>query len=398
MSRMGEMSPGQPGQPGPRASNARRQPWAVDAAVVAGFFLAALPNSWTWHGNWGPGSALAVALPLAGRRYRPLTCFAVQLVGLGLAGRPASAPPTVMLAIAMGGYDAVGVSGRRPRIAAAAGALGVIVLMHLSNPTGSSLLLLSVWLLAAALRALWLRSETAEQYADALAREHLAERRLAVETERARIARELHDALGHNVIVMMIQAGAARQAVAGPEAARTALLEVEAAGRQAMSELRHLLALLGPDRDGDNGEPCAGEGDEDFDELAPQPGLMLLDPLLDRIRAAGLPVSLAMRGPARPLDRGIDLAAYRVIQEGLTNALKYSGGAPTEVTVAYEPTSLTVTVQDRGGTIPAEGRDGTGRGLLGLHERVALYHGHFDAGRQPDGGYRIRAHFPDEAS
>jgi signal transduction histidine kinase len=379
--------------------NTRRQNLAVDAAVVTGFFLAALPSSWTWRSDWGPGAALAIALPLAGRRYWPLTCFAAQLIALGLSGTPAGAPPTVTLAIAVGAYHAVGVSGRWPRIAAGAGAVCVTMLIHFSGRAGSSvLLLLSVWLLAAALRALWLRSEAAEQYADTLAREHLAERRLAVELERARIARELHDALGHNVSVMMIQAGAARQAVAGPEAARTALLEVEAAGRQAMSELRHLLALLGPDRDRDGGEPEDHPDEDDPDELAPQPGLLLLDPLLDRIRAAGLPVSLSTRGPVRPLERGVDLAAYRVIQEGLTNALKYAVGAPTEVTVAYEPTGLTVTVRDRGEAARDAGRDGTGRGLLGLHERVALYSGHFDAGRQPDGGYRIRAHFPDEAS
>jgi len=360
----------------------------VDAAMVVAFTLAAVAAGWPQHSGHGLATVPLVALPLAGRHRWPLTCFALLLLGVGLTGPLSAAPAVLMLALGIGGYSAVGVTGRWPRIMAGAGTVSVLLLMHFSRTSGSSAVLpVAAWLLALAVRLLWLRAQTAEQHAEALRREHRAQQALAVETERARIARELHDVLGHNVSVMMIQAGAARHAVQGQPEVSQALLEVEAAGRQAMSELRHLLRLLGPDG-----------SDSERDGLSPQPGLEHLDPLVDRICAAGLPVNLTVLGRVRSLEPGLDLAAYRVVQEGLTNALKYAGGAPTEVAVAYEPTGLSVTVRDRGGSGGHEARDGSGRGLLGLRERVALYHGQFQAGRLDDGGYQIHAYFPAEAS
>ena len=364
--------------------------WLVDAALAALLSVAALAGGWSPGNGWSPLALLLVTVPLAVRRRWPLAGFAVQLLGTALIGRVSAAPPAALLAIAVGGFAATAVTGRWPRVVAALGVAGIAVLVHMWTGTGSSLLLLlTIWLLVCAVRALWLRSQTAEQFASALRREQEARGALALATERARIARELHDVIGHNVSVMMILAGAARQAVAAQPDVNTALLEVESAGRQTMTELRRMLELL--DAEPGSGNALAG------DELSPRPGLAELEPLVARIRAAGLPVSLSTEGAARPLDPGVDLAAYRVVQEGLTNALKYAGGTPTEATVAYRPGGLDVTVCDRGDDGSADGRDGSGRGLLGLRERVALYHGRFEAGRRPDGGYRIHAYFPFEA-
>ncbi len=393
--------------------------WAPDAAAALAFTLAGLVGG-GWHrSDWGPIALLLVTLPIAGLRWWPMACFAIQLAGTGLLGPLSGLPPVAAAALALGGFAAVGVSGRWPRLMAAFGAIGVVTLMHFSPGSGSRLLwLVAAWLLVLATRSLWLRSQSAEQEAQALRREHAATRALAVQTERARIARELHDVLGHNVSVMMIQAGAARHvadsAVAAPGSdgmsssdrslVSAALQEVEAAGRCAMSELRQLLDVLGADPPEDGAQERG---------LAPQPGLKHLDPLLERVRAAGLPVSLTMRGMARSLEPGLDLAAYRVIQEGLTNVLKHSGGAKADVVVAYEQDGVNVTVRDWGRAADADasehddrsepgaddhgaddGRDVAGRGLLGLRERVALYHGEFEAGRTADGGYRVHARFP----
>ena len=377
---------------GSRASRplAWRRWWLVDAALAVLLSLAALAGGWSQGTIWAPLTVLLVTVPLAVRRRWPLTGFAVQLLGTALIGRISAAPPAALLAIAVGGFTATAVTGRWPRVLAATGMAGIAVLIHLWTGSGSSvLLLLTIWLLVCAVRALWLRSQTAEQFASALRREQEARGALALKTERARIARELHDVIGHNVSVMMIQAGAARHAVADRPDVTTALLEVESAGRQTMTELRRMLELL-------DAEPGNGDAPPE-DELSPQPGLAELVPLVARIRAAGLPVNLSTQGTAHPLDPGVDLAAYRVVQEGLTNALKYAGGALTEATVTYQPDGLAVTVCDRGDAGSADGRDGSGRGLLGLRERVALYHGRFEAGRRPDGGYRIHAYFPFEA-
>ncbi len=368
-----------------------RTRWSVDAALAALLSLAVLASVWSPGPGWAWFEALLVAVPLAVRRRWPLTCFAVQLAGLALAGRISAAPPAALLAIAMGGFTATAVTGRWPRVLAAVGMTGIAILIHRWTGTGSSVLLLvAIWLLVYAVRTLWLRSQTAEQFASALRREQEARSALAVKAERARLTRELHDVIGHNVAVMMIQAGAARLAVDDRPDVSTALREVESAGRETMIELRRMLDLL-------DAEPGSG-GDPPEDELSPQPGLTELDSLVSRVRAAGLPVSLAIEGTSRRLDPGVDLAAYRVVQEGLTNALKYAGGASTVATVAYDPAGLTVTVRDHGRAGAADGRDGSGRGLLGLRERVALYHGRFEAGRQPDGGYRVHAYFPFEPS
>ncbi len=223
-----------------------------------------------------------------------------------------------------------------------------------------------------------------------LERERESAAQHAVDAERARIARELHDIVSHNVSVMLVQAGAARRVLdAAPEDAAAALLAVEAAGRDTMTELRHLLGVLAPPPDGS--EPA---------ELSPQPSLSRLSPLIDRIAFAGLPVEVRISGEPRPLPSGVDLTAYRIIQEALTNALKHGAGQKAEVTVRYADRYLRVEVLNSGPSVLSSGArpdpadTDEGRGLLGLQQRVRVFGGDLDARRRLGGGFRVRARIP----
>ncbi len=209
----------------------------------------------------------------------------------------------------------------------------------------------------------------------------------AVEQERARIAAELHDVVSHNVSVMVVQAGAARKVLdKSPDLAREALLAVEDSGRAAMAELRHVMGLLTMTSQG--GDP-AGTAD-----LAPQPGLEQIPALVERIRNGGVRVDLAIEGDVIPLPSGPDLAAYRVVQEGLTNAVKHAVGALIRVTLDYTPQRLKVDVVDTGGTPSSAAATGNGRGLAGLRQRLAVYGGTLSAGPRLTGGYMVSAVIP----
>lgn len=235
-------------------------------------------------------------------------------------------------------------------------------------------------------------ARTLEERGWLLERERETAAQNAVGAERARIARELHDIVSHNVSVMVVQAGAARRVLAiEPREAAAALHAVEDAGRDAMTELRHLLGLLAPPADG-------SEDHIDNDDLSPQPGLSRLSSLIDRVAFAGLPVEVRISGEPRPLPSGVDLTAYRIIQEALTNALKHGDGRMAEVTVRYADHALRVEVLNSGpstlsGASPAPD-EGPGRGLLGLRERVAVLGGDLDARRRFGGGFRVRAKIP----
>ncbi|MEU0565567.1 histidine kinase [Nonomuraea sp. NPDC005983] len=251
------------------------------------------------------------------------------------------------------------------------------------------------WLGRAFVRARRTHRKALEERGWLLERERETAGRIAVEAERARIARELHDIVSHNVSLMVVQAGAAREVLATmPEDAATALLAVETAGRDAMTELRHLLGVLAPSQNGD-----------DETELTPQPSLRRLSSLVDRFAFAGMPVEVRISGEPRDLPGGIELTAYRIIQEGLTNAFKHGDCAKAEVAVRYADHHLRVEVLTNGpsavsGDGPAPKRpspalkDGAGRGLVGLRERVAMYGGDFDARRRLGGGFRVRARIP----
>ncbi|WAU83017.1 histidine kinase [Streptomyces sp. Qhu-G9] len=245
---------------------------------------------------------------------------------------------------------------------------------------------------AVGLRTWKLRTDEGRTRLSALEREQAEALRRAVEHERARIARELHDVVTHNVSVMIIQAGAARKIMkTSPELAGEALLAVEAGGRAAMTELRHVMGLLTMSDEDDATSGSGGLADPAA-ELAPQPGLGQLEALVGRVRDTGLPVALTVTGPPRPLPPGLELAAYRVVQEALTNTVKHASGASAGVTVDYGPQRLRVEVTDTGGHPGAS--VGSGRGLIGLRERLAVYDGTLNAGRRLTGGYRVEALIP----
>ncbi|TQL21724.1 sensor histidine kinase [Streptomyces sp. SLBN-134] len=246
---------------------------------------------------------------------------------------------------------------------------------------------------ALGLRTWKLRTDEGRTRLTTLRREQAEALRRAVEHERARIARELHDVVTHNVSVMVIQAGAARKIMENdPERAGEALLAVEAGGRAAMTELRHVMGLLTMAGEGER-----GTGAEDLADLAPQPGLDQLDTLVGRVRDAGLPVCLNVTGARRAIPSGVELAAYRVVQEALTNTVKHASGATASVTVEYGPERLRVEVTDTGGRPGAGAATGNGRGLIGLRERLAVYDGTLTTGRRLTGGYRVEALIPLEA-
>jgi signal transduction histidine kinase len=204
----------------------------------------------------------------------------------------------------------------------------------------------------------------------------------------------------HSVSVMIVQAGAARQVLAeSPGEARAAMLAVEASGRAAMTELRHLLGLLSPTQ-----APDGGAGTPDgfaTAELEPQPGLAQLPALVDRLIAAGLPIDLRVDKLPRELSPGLDLAVFRVIQEALTNVIKHAGKPLTTVSLDYGEGQLVVEVADTGRPILAVAPAvpaGARRGLIGLRERIALYGGVLEAGPRSSGGWIVRARFPVDAA
>jgi len=227
--------------------------------------------------------------------------------------------------------------------------------------------------------------ERAEQAREADVRAARAERerqtaaRIGIAEERARIARELHDIVAHSVSVMVLQAGAVRHKLPASLAQETeALKDVEATGRTALAEMRRLLGAMREERDGP--------------EMAPQPGLGNLDALFAQVRRAGLPVEMHVEGDPLPLPAAIDLSAYRIVQEGLTNALKHAGASRAEVDVRYGAGEVRIEVRDDGHG-PAGG-DGLGHGLVGIGERVKLYGGEMTAGRANGGGFVLSTRLP----
>jgi signal transduction histidine kinase len=215
--------------------------------------------------------------------------------------------------------------------------------------------------------------------AEARSRQLELERREAIADERARIARELHDVIAHSVSVMTVQAGAAEEMLkVDPARAVEPVRAVQETGRQALVEMKRLVGVL-------------REGDDEIG-LAPQPGIGDVERLVEQMREAGLDVQLEVQGTPRPMPIGVDLSAYRVIQEGLTNSLKHGGGAPAAVTLRFEDDTLAVEVTDRGRA--ARRTNGGGHGLVGMRERVGIFGGTFEAGPQDGGGFAVRALLP----
>lgn len=245
------------------------------------------------------------------------------------------------------------------------------------------------WVLGDSIRTRRAYFAQLEERADRLEKERAAQSKVAVAAERARIARELHDVVAHNVSVMVVQAdGAAYVLDAAPEQAKQALETISGTGRQALAEMRRLLGVL---RTGEH---------EEGGEYVPQPDVEQLDELIEQVRTAGLPVDFKVEGTPRPLPSGVELTAYRIVQEALTNTRKHGGeNTGASVRLVYFDDGLGLLVEDDGKGAPHElyedgGADGSGHGLIGMRERVGMVGGTLDAGPRPGGGFRISALLP----
>jgi signal transduction histidine kinase len=269
-------------------------------------------------------------------------------------------------------------------LAVAEGILAVVVHNDPRSSVGNfivgSIIFTIVWTIAFGVGRKSVEADEAKERAARAEREREERARSAVSEERARIARELHDVVGHSVSVMTVQASAVRRLLR-PEQQREreALLIVERTGREALAEMRRMVGVL--------------RRPEEGPALAPQPTLEHLDKLVEHAREAGLPVELRVEGEPLPLPAGLDLTAYRLVQEGLTNALKHARAHRAQVLVRYSDGDIEVTVSDDGQGAGSDGGGG-GHGLVGMRERVAVYGGELEAGPRPEGGYRLRARLP----
>jgi signal transduction histidine kinase len=242
-----------------------------------------------------------------------------------------------------------------------------------------TLLPAALWLVGRQMRK---RRETAAVAAEAtrLELEHRQERVAALEQERGKMARELHDILAHSVSLMGVQAGAAEEVLAhDPERARPVLRSIQQTSRDSVAELRRLLGML--------------RAEALQPELGPQPDLDQLSALVDRMHQAGLPIELTIEGTARPLPAGVELTAYRVVQEALTNALKHACPTKVELVIRYSPRQLDLIVLNNG-IAHAHNGNGNGHGLIGMNERVSLYGGRLQAGSSSPNKFRVHAEIP----
>jgi signal transduction histidine kinase len=357
----------------------RRHPDLIHGAVVV--LLGGLYLATALHQSQGvPGVALALlqTTPLFWRRSHPFAVLAVVTV----AGTAAGFAYELILPFA----DAVAVytvASRTTRRQSALATAAAIAVMAPASVRVSDYLRLVVvgaaWVVGDNLRTRHAYLLELEEKADRLEREREANIRRAAAEEQARISRELHDVIAHNVSVMTIQAAAARDVFdSDPGRAREALASIESTGRAALTELRRLLAAV---RDG--GGP----------ELAPQPGLHALDELVSQVRRSGLDVELNVEGEPPALPAALDLSAYRIVQEALTNTLKHASAQRAWVDVRYGVQEVDVSVRDDG-TGPAPNGGGNGRGLVGMRERVELFGGRLEAGPRPGGGYAVSARLP----
>lgn len=338
--------------------------------------------------------ALGWTLPFALRRRAPLWAPLGSLASLAafasISPERSVTSLTMPFVAALAAAVSLGLIGER-RQSVAGWAAVIATSAVVSSKSGSAysdffwttLILTLAWFFGSALgtrteqaRELTERVETAE-------RERASAAERATAEERARIARELHDVVAHSVSVMVVQASGVRRLLRDEQRReREALLSVEQIGRQALTEMRRMLGVM---RSGEEAPPAA---------LAPQPGLEHLERLVAQVEEAGLPVRLRVEGERPDLSPGVDLSAYRIVQEGLTNVLKHAKGARAEVLVRYIDSSVELEIADDGPGVSSG--DGEGHGLVGMRERVALYGGTIEAGPRSGGGFVLRAQLPVE--
>jgi signal transduction histidine kinase len=297
-----------------------------------------------------------------------------------------------VLSVAPGGLVALYTTAawcdrRTSAVVATVAVLAVVVALvtptntDLSDVAFNGLALITAWILGDSARAHRLYAAELERRAARLEQERAVQARRAVAEERARIARELHDVVAHHVSMMVVQAEAGPVVVASdPARAAGAFDSIAGTGRQALVEMRRLLGVLRSD-----GEAAPS--------LAPQPGLAQVPTLVEQVRRAGLPVELVVEGEPGPLPPGVDLSAYRIVQEALTNTVKHAGSARARVLVRYGEHDLELEVLDDGAASRGAAAPG-GQGLVGMHERAHLFGGELRAGPRPEGGYAVAARLP----
>jgi signal transduction histidine kinase len=369
------------------------KPSRYDLLIAGGVTAFGVSEMLTAEAVRGPRAAnvafvVVVGVLLALRRRWPLGAGAAALAAIGVMAWPLSRPteltwfflPPMVVAYTFGAH-----LDRRRALMGFVILIGAVTTVNLAMGTPTDLfplVFMSLALLAG--RAARSRSElAAELHEAAVLAEEAREREAgeAVAEERRRIAREMHDVVAHSMSVMVVQAGGARRILdLDPARAEAAAEQIERTGREALDEMRRLLGVLRP-----------GDG------RRPQPGLEGLDALVERARAAGLAVSLEVAGERPALPAGLELAAYRILQEALTNAIKHAATASTRVRVRYEAERLELLVEN--GAAPRAPRAngngaGSGHGLVGMRERVRMFDGELVAGELPGGGFRVRASLP----
>ena len=384
-----------------RVAGERQAPSVLDWLVALGLLVVALVEvaGGMFAGPVGVAAAaqLAWILPVAFRRVAPLRAIAIStaismayLVTYGVVdgagGSVAAAGTQLLLVYSVGRYT----RGRR-LLAGAAFALLLAAEPGIGrNPTLDDLVIMLILVggtlgLGVALRVQTERSIALAVATDRAQEEQAATAQAAVHEERARIARELHDVVAHNVGLIVLQAGGARSVLAtDPERARAALRQVEETGRQTLTEMRHLVGILREDEE---------------EERQPLPRLERLPALVDEARAGGLTVELAVEGSPVELPAGLELAAYRLVQEALTNVRKHAPTSHVQVRLGYEPDRLRIEVSDDGGpsgaaAAPARDVSDPGHGLIGMRERVQVYGGQMQTRSMPGGGFRVEAVLP----
>ena len=386
-------------------------PIGTDILITLAFAVLALLNLYV---NWGTSSGLSsflavlltllVILPLAVRRRYPLGVLIFMTLAV-IAFREFNIPesPFIKYALLLAFFNA-GAYGRSRfrnwvRGISALLVIGLLTYSIFFQQQGAevptqtilyqiSVILLDVFLFAAAwwigevFRTRNQRELELQERTRQLEKERDENARRAVMDERVRIARELHDVVAHHVSVMGIQAGAARRILKQqPEKANDVLSQIEASSRQAVAELQRLLGFL--------------REQNQVDDISPQPSLKQLDVLFNQMRLTGLSISVKIEGKEKPLPPGVDLSAYRIVQEALTNTLKHAGPVNANVTIRYLSDAVELEIKDNGNTIISEAnQEGKGRGLIGMRERVSLHGGEFQAGRLPEGGFIVKAKLP----
>jgi signal transduction histidine kinase len=373
----------------------RLRPRLLDAFVVV-FAVASIVEMFVAEGvhHPVPDAVLSLfwSLPWLLRDRSPaLPPFlsAAALAVLGVVEGPGTQGPTLpFIAAVLTAAWSGSLADRRLRIAGWSAIIGAAAVVdyrssnHATDFLWTTLILSLAWFFGVALASRTAQARELRERVATVERERAVATEHAAAEERSRIARELHDVVAHSVSVMVVQASGVRRLLhADQEREREALLSVEHIGREALAEMRRMLGVM-------------RAGEEKPADLAPQPGLLHLDRLIVQVEEAGLPVRLRVEGERPELPIGIDLSAYRIVQEGLTNTLKHAPGSEAEVVIRYGENGVEVEVMDDGVGATNGSRADGGHGLVGMRERVALYGGSLEAGPRDGGGFVLRAQLP----